>query len=80
MFSTLLVPWVPLSRGTLFAKSQVDQPQLLHLLPDLILVPTKKAGGFRDRPAVGEFVRQVTDIHLAKTPAAGPPGSPAQSS
>jgi hypothetical protein len=30
---------------------------------DLVLVPAKEAGCFRHRPAVGEFVHQVTDIH-----------------
>jgi hypothetical protein len=39
------------------------QPEILRLLPHLVLVPAKEASGFRHRPAVGDFVRQVTDVH-----------------
>ena len=41
-----------------------QQPQLLRLLPHLILISAKEAGCFRHRPTVGEFVRKVADIHL----------------
>jgi hypothetical protein len=40
------------------------QSKLLRLLLDLILVPAKEASGHRYRPAVDDFVRQVTDIHF----------------
>ena len=30
----------------------------------IVLVSAKEAGGLRHRLAAGEFVRQVTDIHL----------------
>ena len=39
-------------------------PSSFRLLPDLILVSAKEASGFRYRPAVDDFVRQVTDVHL----------------
>ena len=34
-----------------------DQPRLLRLLPQLVLVPAKEAGCFSNRPAAGEFVK-----------------------
>jgi hypothetical protein len=45
------------------------QPKLLRLLSHLVLVPGKEPSGFRHRPAVGDFVRHVTDVHCG-------PGSP----
>ena len=41
-----------------------QQPQLLRLLPHLILISAKEAGCFRHRTTVGEFVRKVADVHL----------------
>lgn len=42
----------------------LDQSQLHRLLPDLVFVPAEEASGLRHGPAVGDFARQVTDIHL----------------
>jgi len=40
------------------------QSELFHLLADLGYVPTKKARGLCDRPAVVDFVLEVADIGL----------------
>jgi hypothetical protein len=53
----------PASAGLFFARL-IDKSQFPRFLPNLIFISAKEASGFRYRPAVDDFVRQVTDVHL----------------
>ena len=55
----------PAPAGLFFARPHQIPAQLL---PNLVLVSAKEAGGLRHRPAAGELVRQVTDIFRTRAP------------
>ena len=43
-----------------------NQPKLLHLLADLVLVAAREARSLRHSPAATNFNRRVIDIHLGQ--------------